>query len=300
MIDLQDLVTAFHAYLLAEKRCAKNSFLAYRTDISQFLCFLEKKCWSLELVTHEQLVQFLEFLYENKVETRTVSRKISALKLFFDFCSHRYAIKDSAATLQFPKPEKRLPKYLTEEEVQRLLETATKHKTPHGVRDAVMVYTLYVTGMRISELLFLKRSDLNFDENIVMVTGKGNKQRLIPVPEMVMKMILCYLENEHKNLLKGNNSDYLFPVLYQKKVQPISRQSFWNSLNLLCSQAGIQKQVSPHQLRHSFATHLLKQGADLRSLQLLLGHETIATVQIYTHIETSHLRSLYDKKHPRS
>lgn len=300
MIDSQDLVTAFHAYLLAEKRCAKNSFLAYRADISQFFCFLKKRCWSLESITHEQLVLFLEFLYENRMETRTVSRKISALKLFFDFCSQRYGIVNSATTLQFPKPEKRLPKYLTEEEVQRLLETASKHKTPHGVRDAIMIYTLYVTGMRISELLFLKRSDINFDENIIRVTGKGSKQRMIPVPELVMKMILSYLDNEHKNLLKQNDSDYLFPVLYQKKVKPISRQSFWNSLNLLCAQAGIQKHVSPHQLRHSFATHLLKQGADLRSLQLLLGHETIATVQIYTHIETSHLRSLYDKKHPRS
>ena len=164
-----------------------------------------------------------------------------------------------------------------------------------------MLYLLYVTGLRITELVSLIISNIHFDTGILEVHGKGGKGRVIPLPTPTLDMIRAYLESVHKKFIEAHGqTDYLFPTLYASAIKPITRQSFWQVLKDLCKKTTIQKAISPHTLRHSLATHLLKNGAHLRSLQMLLGHENISTVQIYTHVEVSYLRHVYDKKHPRS
>lgn len=292
-MKLTELQTKFEAYLLTEKRVSTNTFTAYKQDITQFVNFLNKEFIVIEQIKKNDLKNFLSYLYNLKLSSRSVARKISSLKIFFFYLHQQFGWKNLGEELYIPKIEKKLPQYLTESEIQLLLTTAEQDQTAIGRRNSVMLYLLYVSGMRISELIMLKTSALHFDTGLITVCGKGGKQRMVPIPSFVMAMIKTYL-----NTLPITN--YLFPVIYGKKIKPISRQAFWVVLKTLCKKTGIKKAISPHQLRHSLATHLLKKGADLRSLQLLLGHENISTVEIYTHIEVSHLRETYDKKHPRS
>jgi len=292
-MTLPELQTKFEAYLLTEKRVSVNTFNAYKGDITQFVYFLSKNNIAIEQIKKSDLKRFLYYLYDLKLSARSVARKISSLKIFFAYIHQRFGWKNIAEELHMPKIEKKLPQYLTENEVQLLLTAAEHDQTVIGIRNKVMLYLLYVSGMRISELVKLTIADIHFDTGFIAVCGKGGKQRMIPIPQLVLMMIKNYM-----GTLK--NTDYLFPVKYSKKIKPISRQAFWVILKKLCKRAGIDQSIFPHQLRHSLATHLLKKGADLRSLQLLLGHESIATVQIYTHVEISHLREAYDKKHPRS
>ncbi len=216
----------------------------------------------------------------------------------------RFGISNLAAELHVPKIEKKLPEYLQENEIQQLFAVATQGSSAQEVRNKVMLYLLYVSGMRVSEMVNLRTHDLHFDTGMVHVQGKGGKQRIIPLAHPIMTMLKDYITDTHPELIhqKGTDSktDYLFPIRYGGVLKPISRQAFWVILNDLCTKSGMDRTISPHKLRHSLATHMLKNGADLRSLQMLLGHENVATVQIYTHLETSHLRSVYDKKHPRS
>ena len=300
MINDTEIVDNFLIYLLTEKRIAKNSFISYKADVKQFINFVKNQEEKLSTIKKEFVSQFLSFLYEQNMNVKTVSRKISTLKLFFYFCASRFGFEDIGMYLTFPKQEKKLPKYLSEKEVEMLLSCANQDNSLVGIRNKVMLYLLYVSGMRISELIKIKNSDINHEENLISVYGKGGKQRLIPIPQPVICLLKEYIDIYQPQLSKNNESIYLFTTYYDKQVRPISRQSFWICLSNLCKKSGINKIVSPHQLRHSFATHMLKRGADLRALQILLGHENIATVQIYTHVEDSHLRNVYDKVHPRS
>lgn len=293
--------TIFHAYLLTEKRCASNTVIAYGKDIKQFILFLdEKKIVSFDEILPITIQDFFQYLYSVGTTARTVARKLSAIKLFFNYLHQRHGIKNCSDTVSFPKIEQKLPHFLTEDEVQSLLRAAMQDSSPIAVRNRVMVYLLYVTGMRISELLILKKESISFEENLICIDGKGGKQRIIPVPVIIIDMIKQYLAHEYQLLINQKQTPLLFPTEYAGTLHILSRQAFWKILNGICLKAGIQKRISPHQLRHSFATHMLKRGIDLRSLQVLLGHENITTVQIYTHVETSHLRSIYDKRHPRS
>jgi len=292
-MTLPELQTKFEAYLLTEKRVSANTFNAYKSDIAQFVYFLSKKNIILEQIKKSDLKKFLRYLYDLKLSARSVARKISSLKIFFVYTSQQFGWKNIAEELCMPKIEKKLPQYLTENEIKLLLTAAEQDQTVIGTRNKVMLYLLYASGMRISELVRLTITDMHFDTGFIAVCGKGGRQRMIPIPQLVLMMIKNYM-----GTLK--NIDYLFPVKYGKKIKPISRQAFWVVLKKLCKRSGIDQSIFPHQLRHSLATHLLKKGADLRSLQLLLGHENISTVQIYTHVEKSHLRKEYDKKHPRS
>ena len=292
-MTLSELQTKFEAYLLTEKRVSVNTFTAYKRDIAQFICFLGKENIIIEQIKKNDLKKFLAYLYDLKLSARSVARKISSLKIFFTYLHQQFGWKNIGQELYTPKIEQKLPQYLTENEIKLLLTAAEQDQTAIGIRNKVMLYLLYVSGMRISELIMLTTADMHFDTGFISVCGKGGKQRMIPIPQLVLVMIKNYLGTHPI-------TDYLFPVKYGKKIKPISRQAFWVVLKKLCKRSGIDKSIFPHQLRHSLATHLLKKGADLRSLQLLLGHENISTVQIYTHIETSHLREIYDKKHPRS
>lgn len=301
-MNTEQLQTKFEAYLLTEKRVAINTLSSYKRDLEQFIAFVKKESLSLDMLTGEDLKKFVHYLFGLKLSARSIARKISTLKAFFSYLHTHFNIKNSAKELCFPKTEKKLPAYLSEEEVKRILTQAEQDTSVLGARNTIMLYLLYVSGMRVSELIKLCVADFHFDTGFVSVTGKGGKQRMIPLPVAIISLLQSYIQSLQNSIKETNskNSFYVFPIVYSKTIKPISRQSCWMILKKLCINAGIKRPVSPHQLRHSFATHMLGNGADLRSLQMLLGHETISTVQIYTHVETSQLRKIYDKKHPRS
>lgn len=300
-MNAKQIQTKFEAYLLTEKRVSKNTFLSYQKDLNQFVEFLERNNLFLDKLTGDDLKKFVHHLYGLKLSASSIARKISTLKTFFGYLARHCDIKNSAKELHIPKIEKRLPTYLTQEEVSKLLAYSEKDRTSLGIRNSIMLYLLYSSGMRVSELINVKISDIHFDTRFLSVEGKGGRQRMIPLPEVIMNMLHDYIQKHaHKDFPPSVDPVYLFPVMYDKKIKPISRQSCWIILKKLCELAGIKRAISPHQLRHSFATHLLEKGVDLRSLQVLLGHEEITTVQVYTHVETSQLRKIYDKKHPRS
>jgi len=301
-----DYLTNFEMFLLTERRVAQNTFAAYKRDIEQFLRFLKSNKLNLKKCGKPQLKKFLRTLKNNGSTAKTLSRKISSLKLFFSFLHDRYELQNKASTLIFPKIEKTLPVYLTEKELQTLFDTANKDNSFRGIRNKVMLSLLYASGMRVSELVNMTVDKINFETGFVMIKGKGGKERMVPLPQNVIDLLRFYLKNIYKMLLpKGldqqlEEKKYLFPVGYKKRVKPISRQLFWAILKKIILKSGIKKNVSPHSLRHSLATHLLKKGANIRLLQVLLGHERLTTVQVYTHLEDSQLRKEYDKKHPRA
>jgi integrase/recombinase XerD len=295
-----DLITKFEAFLLTEKRVSHNTFSAYKNDLQQFLTYLQTHAFEIASISSQEIKKFLAILKDQQVSPQSISRKISTLKTFFKYLASRFDIADKAAELLFPKTEKKLPHYLNEEEVELLLQTASADNSLLGVRNKVMIYLMYVTGMRVSELVMLKTSDIQLDTGMVLIAGKGGKQRMVPLPMHILTILADYMQYTRISLLKNTSSPYLFATVYAHKPKPLSRQSFWNIIKDLWKKCGKNTVISPHQLRHSLATHMLKHGADLRSLQLWLGHENLSTVQIYTHIEKSHLRTMYDKKHPRS
>lgn len=302
-MNTQDIFSQFCIYLLTEKRVSQNTFEAYKRDIHQFVVFCEYNKWSFDTIVLKNLKDFLKYLYDLNISTSSMVRKISSLRVFFAYLSERRDIKNIAAQLLFPKAEKKLPRYLTEKEIETLFDIVAQDNSLHAQRNRAMIYLLYATGMRISELIKLTLSDFHFDSEFVGVQGKGGKQRHIPVPASILLIVKDYLESE-KRLIEDKKSkkrtSYLFTAQYGKKITHMSRQSFWVILKELWKKTGSKNSISPHKLRHSFATHMLKNGADLRSLQLLLGHENLSTVQIYTHVEKSYLRKVYDKKHSRS
>ena len=300
----EQLQTQFVTYLLTEKRVAENTFLAYQRDLKQFLSYLHDRGQSVESCTRKDLKHFVKKMRQDSLAARSVSRKISTLKLFFDFVSDRFAMQNKADLLIFPKIEQGLPLYLTDNELYDLLSAAQQDSSAKGVRNKVIVHVLYATGMRVSELANLRLEQLHFDTGFIRVWGKGNKERMVPLPQATLELLQYYLDAAYRKLQPKkeilDKERYLFPTFIGGRMQPITRQSIWNIIKHLLKVAGIQKNVSPHTLRHSLATHLLKNGANIRAIQLLLGHEKINTVQIYTHLETSQLRKIYDEAHPRS
>lgn len=293
---MPDLLEQFRSYLLTQKRASDNTVQAYVSDINQFIISRNATDRTLQDITIDDLKKYLSYLKAQSMQARTMSRKISALKLFYAYAHEQCALPNLAEQLHFPKIEKQLPKYLNEEEVEQLLRVADHDRSKQGIRNKTMLYLLYVTGMRISELTVIKIEDIRFDTNFLMVRGKGGKERQVPLPGAMVSMLRFYLDQVHKE----QNSQFLFPSTHGTRNRPMTRQAWWGIVKQLWSKTGSTKNISPHQLRHSLATHLLKKGADLRSLQLLLGHEQVSTVQIYTHVETDYLRTIYDKKHPRS
>jgi len=297
---MKNIITKFEAYLLTEKCVSTHTHGAYKKDVQQYLDFLESKKIQLEKAKLSDLKLFLYHLKKEKFSARTICRKISALKTFYAYLQNIFNLENLTIDLTFPKTDRNLPNFLTEKEVESILASAAKCTSHINKRNYTMLLLLYVSGMRISELVQLKTSDIDFESGFVKISGKGGKERIVPIPLLVLKKINDYISTARKFLLKKKESCYLFPVIYGEKTKAISRQSFWTWLKQLCKKNGIKNTVSPHKFRHSLATHLLKNGADLRSLQHLLGHENISTVGIYTHLENSYVRKIYDKKHPRS
>ena len=301
---MESFLTKFETYLLTEKRAAQNTYAAYKRDIEQFATFIKQKNVELEAANSDTIKSFLAHLHEQQITARSLARKISSLKAFYGFLHDRHKFDHHARDIAMPKLEKKLPQYLSEADVEKLLAGTDGDKSDIGIRNKVMVYLLYVSGMRISELVNMKKSAVHFDTGFIAVDGKGGRQRMVPLPAHMIAMLRDYFETVFPRLMTKDSqrieTEYAFPIFYGKRVKAISRQAFWVVLKRVAESVGMKDEVSPHRLRHSLATHLLQKGADLRSLQMLLGHEQLSTVQIYTHLDTSHLRDVYDKKHPRS
>lgn len=294
----------FEHYLLAEKFVAHNTAVSYLHDMDQFFDFLiqEQQQGSIEEVTPADVKKYLEFLKKKlKVGANSASRKLSALKTFIKWGVPRKKFHDFCQGVSYPKLGKKLPKYLPEDEIEKLLESAAKDPSLTGQRNKIMICLMYVCGIRVTELIEINMSQIQFDTGLIRISGKGSKERLVPLPLSVLQILRSYIENIHPKLCTGFiETDFLFPVVYGGKVRSMTRQAFWMLLKKIVKQADIDHHVSPHVLRHSVATHLLKKGANLRLLQMVLGHEQLQTVQVYTHIDISHLRKLYDEKHPRA
>lgn len=301
---MEKLIEEFRLYLLTQQCASSHTVTSYVSDIKQFEKFLKitnrTLSTSCALESSHIIKDFLYCLYDIKISARSVIRKISSLTNFFHYLNNFKGFNLSMYEGPYPKIEKKLPRLLTEQEITDLLEYASRDTTLIGKRNFTMIYLLYATGARIGELLQLKVTDFRNDVATLQIQGKGAKQRLIPLLEPVNQYLNFYITTTLPLLSKQELQQYLFPFRFKNQIKPLSRQAFFTILTLLCKKAGIYKKVSPHMIRHSFATHLLTNGVDLRSLQLLLGHEQLTTVELYTHVETNYLRTIYDKKHPRS
>ncbi len=285
-------------YLVFERRMAKNTTSSYIRDLEGYKDYLEKerKKTNIDNVDKHDIESYLEYLNKNDYTTTSIARKLTAVKNFhkYLFATNRLN-KDEALTIERPKLRKALPNVLTVEEVDLLLDIKTK--TPFDYRNKAMLELLYGTGLRISEMLDLKLGDVDFENCIIRCFGKGSKERIVPIGEYIIDSLNNYLEYGRNRLLKNKVSDYLF---LNNRGGRISRFSFFKILKALLREKGIKKDVSPHSLRHSFATHMLENGADLRSIQELLGHSDIATTRIYTHITNKQVQNDYIEYHPRS
>ena len=280
----------YKQFLLTEKNVNTKTIEDYDRDFAAFLKFLN----SLKDTSQLSGQDIVEYTYDLSIRgyaTSTISRQISTIKNFFIFLVSEGIEKDLELNVVMPKKEKHLPSYLTKEEMERLLNAPNINKK-NGLRDRAMFELMYSSGLRVSELVNLTKSELNIPEKILKIKGKREKTRLIPVGEIAMDYLLRYL-NESRNKNKfANESKYLF---INKQGKPISRQHFFIQVRKYALEAGITKTISPHTLRHSFATHLLENGADLRLVQELLGHTNVETTQIYTHISQDSIISAYDK-----
>jgi len=301
---MKTLYYKFEQYLMTEKMLANNTIQAYQSDIMQAIEFLEKKGRrDFAQVTSADIKDFLHYIrVTQSVSARSASRKLSCLKSFSKYAQRHHGVHDFTFDVSFPKLEKILPKFLTEQQVLHLFTTAQSDTSLSGCRNNMMISLMYVCGLRVSELIDLTTSAINFNDGLLHIKGKGEKERIVPLPESIVTMIQIYMDKAQPYLFKDIVADtnYLFPILYANTIKSMTRQSFWGILKQIVTKAGLPENISPHVLRHSIATHLLKKGANLRHLQMILGHEQLETVQIYTHVEVSHLRSLYDLKHPRS
>ena len=289
-------IVAFLNSLIIEKGLSKNTIQSYESDIYQLYQWNiseNKKC--ITEIKKFDTSQYISYLFSQNLKSTSVNRKISSLKTFFNFLLKKKLIKSNPFADQImPKKPISLPKSISEDDVVKLLD-APKADSLIGLRDRAMLELLYASGVRISELVNIKFSDLDLERNIIKVFGKGSKERLVPFGEDAAQWISAYVEERNKN-------KYLASIKYiflNNRGTKISRHAFWHRLKEYCLEIGLKQGISPHTLRHAFATHLLNRGADLRSVQVLLGHSDLSTTQIYTHIAKQRLSELVKKHHPR-
>ncbi|MEW6289446.1 MAG: site-specific tyrosine recombinase XerD [Thermodesulfobacteriota bacterium] len=290
----QDL---FLHYLAAEKRLADNTIRSYQADLESFLAYLAGVHISPQLTSSSHISDYFSASKQKGIANRSNARRLSCLRSFFRFLLAEKIIEhDPTAILEIPKSRRTLPSALSVADVDLLL-AGPGEKTPLAIRNTAMLHLLYATGMRVSELVNLPFMALNLNSGFVRVIGKGTKERLIPFGEEAKEKILFYLQHSRGKLLRAKKSSALFLT---SRGTTMTRLRFWQIIQETAYKAGIAKKISPHMLRHSFATHLLAHGADLRSVQLMLGHADISTTQIYTHVDNNRLRAIHQKFHPRS
>ena len=297
-MEIAAAISSFLTHAKVEKGLSPNTVSAYRRDLMKFCEFAQKRKLTLETVGRDDLVDFLAGLYRQHLESKSVARHLVSLRNFFRFGQIQELIAaDPTINLESPKIRRSLPGYLRLEEVEKLL-TQPDAKTPLGLRDRAMLEVLYSAGLRVSELVGLSVSDLDTKVGCVRCIGKGDKERIVPVGKKALAMVERYLRDARPKMLgKSAGSPTLF---VNRRGKPLSRVGVWKILSAYGRRAGLRVALTPHMLRHSFATHLLERGADLRSVQLMLGHADISTTQIYTHVVEERLKQIYKAHHPRA
>jgi integrase/recombinase XerD len=295
---MESFVNEFITYLSVERGLAKNTLESYGRDLRQYYSYLDiGKIDAVKQVSRATILTYLEQLQSKGRAVSTISRNLAAIKSFYQFLvRERYLDKDPAANLESPKLEKKLPRILTIPEVEELLKQPNSF-LPTGMRDKAMLELLYATGIRVSELISLNVSDVNLEMGYIKCYGKGSKERIVPLGSIAAKCVQEYVSRGRGKLVRTYDEAALFVNHHGNRL---TRQGFWKIIKKYAHEACIMKDITPHTLRHSFATHLLENGADLRSVQEMLGHADISTTQIYTQVTKNRLKEVYEKAHPRA
>ncbi|MDE3839473.1 site-specific tyrosine recombinase XerD [Bacillus methanolicus] len=297
---MEDRLKDFMHFLIVEKGLAKNTIVSYERDLKSYLKYLKniETITDLNHVQRTHIVHFLKYLKDQGKSSKTLARHVASVRAFHQFLlREKAADHDPTVHIESPQLERKLPKVLSLEEVETLL-NAPRLDNHYGLRDKAMLELLYATGIRVSELIGLNVGDIHLTMGFVRCIGKGNKERIIPLGRTAANAIESYLNNgRRKFMTKKSTEEALFLNHHGKRL---TRQGFWKILKRLTNEAGIEKELTPHTLRHSFATHLLENGADLRAVQEMLGHADISTTQIYTHVTKTRLKDVYSQFHPRA
>jgi integrase/recombinase XerD len=290
----EQLIKAFNYYLLSERGLSNNTAESYTRDIADLFNFLDGK--PPENIDLSIMLLYMADLRKRGLSVETTLRRLSGISCFFDFMTEEKIVNKNITELIIkPKKWKKLPHFLDYEDVDRLL-SANDKSTPNGFRDSLILENLYASGLRISELINIRIGDLDLERNIIKVFGKGSKERFAPIHDRLIKMFKEWFLIRQNYFVKKKDNGYLY---LNRNGERLTRQYVWLMIKKLCSELKLPSDISPHSMRHSFATHLLTGGADLRTIQILLGHETISTTEIYTHVSDDRLRNTLTKFHPR-
>ncbi|MFA4989678.1 MAG: site-specific tyrosine recombinase XerD [Candidatus Omnitrophota bacterium] len=294
---MKELIDIFLNYLSVERGLSNNTIISYREDLNTYLDFIEKSDIDvLSKISKNNITNFMFNQKEKGIGVNSIARRLAAIRMFHRFLTRERILKSDPSTLiESPKLWKRVPETLSLNEVEALI-AQPNVRDIQGIRDKAILETLYATGMRVSEAVNLKKDNVNLDIGFLRCIGKGAKERVIPLGRKAIAGIQRYLDISRPKFLKNKESEFLFVSRFGRKI---SRQSFWKIIKKYARAAAIKKPIKPHILRHSFATHLLEHGADLRSVQEMLGHSNISTTQIYTHINKDRLKSVHKQFHPR-
>jgi len=295
---MEQLLDQFLNYLAVEKGLSLNTLDSYSRDLIKYLNFIATKgIKDISQTSDLTVISFISIVKREGLSNRSIARNLTSIKMFYKFLTeNNYINSNPTLNMETPKCESKLPQVLSIEEVDFLIQKPDRN-TPLGLRDAAFLELLYATGLRVSEIISLSLNDINLEAGYLIAYGKGSKERVIPIGEVAQNLIKKYLKKARPSLLRNKQSHYLFITRIGK---PMTRQGFWKLIKKYASSAGIKKNITPHTLRHSFASHLLERGADLRSVQTMLGHVDISTTQIYTHVTTERLKKIHNQYHPRS
>ncbi|WP_353892339.1 site-specific tyrosine recombinase XerD [Proteinivorax hydrogeniformans] len=295
---MKEQVYDYLDYLKVERGLADNTLESYKRDLNKFMSFLDKQGFSSwQDITRQQIISYLLELQTLGLASSTVSRNLASIRSFFSYLNFENLLqKDPASDLDSPKIDKKLPKVISTEEVESLLNQPDL-KEKSGIRDRAMLELLYATGLRVSEMISLDINDVNLDLGFLRCFGKGSKERIVPLGKLAIEYLSTYINTARGKMIKNINQEALFVNFHGNRL---TRQGFWKILKKYAKKGNIHADITPHTLRHSFATHLLENGADLRSVQEMLGHADISTTQVYTHVTQKRLKQVHKEFHPRA